>query len=136
MVGKIESEQAGGLADVVPLHQQTFRLIDYIIMYVTDSRATSGLVDDVAKITRRIGQFGSAPSDGRQTLHHLTVLTKIGLKQVVKALQQVSLSPVLFEKLALIDIPVSGADKPAARFGVKVNLRASATLVASVSPVA
>ena len=103
MVGEIESEQAGGLADVVSLHQQTFRLIDYIIMYVTDSRATSGLVDDVAKVAGRIGQFGSAPSDGRQPLHQLPVLTKIGLKQVVKALQQVSLSPVLFEKLALID---------------------------------
>ena len=103
MVGEIESEQAGGFADVVPLHQQTFRLIYYIMMYVTDSRATSGLVDDVAKITRRISQFGSTPSDGWQALHQLPVLTKIGLKQVVKALQQVSLSPVLFEKLALID---------------------------------
>ena len=26
MVGEIESEQAGGLADVVTLHQQNFRL--------------------------------------------------------------------------------------------------------------
>ena len=103
MVGEIESEQAGGLADVVTLHQQNFRLIDNVVVDVANSCATSCLVDNIAKITRRISQFESAPSDGRQTLHQLTVLTKIGLKQVVKALQQVSLSPILFEKLALID---------------------------------
>ena len=73
MVGIVETEQAGGLADVVPLHQQTFRLIYYIMMYVTDSSATSGLVDDVAKITRRIGQFGGTPSYGWQALHQLPV---------------------------------------------------------------
>ena len=86
MVGEIETEQAGGLADVVTLHQQTFRLIDYIIMYVTDSRATSGLVDDVAKITRRIGQLGGTPGYGGQALRQLTILTEIGLQQVVKVL--------------------------------------------------
>ena len=103
MVGIVETEQAGGLADVVTLHQQTFRLIDNVVVDVANSCATSCLVDDIAKITRRIGQFGGTPSDGWQALHQLPVLTKIGLKQIVKALQQVSLSPVLFEKLALID---------------------------------
>jgi hypothetical protein len=100
MVGEIESEQAGGLADVVTLHQQTFRLIDNVVVDVANGSATSCLVDNIAKIARRIGQFGGTPSDGRQTLHQLPVLTKIGLKQIVEALQQVSLSPVLFEKLA------------------------------------
>ena len=51
MVGEIESEQAGGLADVVSLHQQTFRLIYNIMMYIADGRAARCLVDDVTKIT-------------------------------------------------------------------------------------
>ena len=90
MVGEIESEQAGGLADVVTLHQQTFRLIYNIMMYVTDSRATSGLVDDVAKITRRIGQFGSAPSDvsGRTVVDYINQML---LMETSYLLQQTSL---------------------------------------------
>ena len=103
MMGKIETEQARGLADIVTLHEQALGLIDDVVVDVAYSCATSCLVDNVAKITRRISQFGSTPSDGRQTLHQLPVLTKIGLQQIVKALQQVSLSPILFEKLALID---------------------------------
>ena len=55
MMGKIKTQQAGSLADVMTLHQQTFRLIDDIIMDVTDGCAACSLVDDVAKITRRIG---------------------------------------------------------------------------------
>ena len=62
MVGEIESEQAGGLADVVTLHQQNFRLIDNVVVDVANSCATSCLVDNIAKITRRISQFESAPS--------------------------------------------------------------------------
>ena len=41
MVGEIESEQAGGLADVVTLHQQNFRLIDNVVVDVANSCATS-----------------------------------------------------------------------------------------------
>ena len=99
MVREIETQQTGGLADVVTLH----RLIDDVVVDVANGSATSCLVDNIAKITRRIGQFGGTPSDGRQALHQLAVLTEIGLKQIVKALQQVSLSPVLFEKLTLVD---------------------------------
>ena len=96
MMGKVKPQQAGGFTDVMSLHQQTFRLIDDIIMYVTDGCATRSLVDNVAKITWLIGQFGGAPGDSRQAVHQLTVLTKIGLKQVVKTLQQVGLSSILF----------------------------------------
>ena len=103
MMGKIETEQARGLADIVTLHEQALGLIDDVVVDVAYSCATSCFVDNIAKITRRIGQFGGTPSDGRLTLHHLPFLTKIGLQQIVKALKQVSLSPILFEKLALID---------------------------------
>ena len=52
MVGEIESEQAGGLADVVTLHQQNFRLIDNVVVDVANGSATSCFVDNIAKITR------------------------------------------------------------------------------------
>ena len=54
MMGKVETQQAGGLADVMPLHQKTLRLIDDIIMYITDSSAARGLVDNVTKVSGRI----------------------------------------------------------------------------------
>ena len=63
MVREVKTKQAGSLTDVMTLHQQTFRLIDDIIMYVTDGRAASSLVDDVAKVTGRIGQLGGAPGN-------------------------------------------------------------------------
>ena len=96
MVREVKTQQAGSLADVMTLHQQTFRLINNIIMYVTDGRAACCLVDNVTEIAGRLGQFGSTPCNGGQALRQLAVLTKIGLKQVVKALQQVRLSPILF----------------------------------------
>ena len=43
MMRKIKAKQAGSLADVMTLHQQAFRLIYNIIMYVADCRATRGL---------------------------------------------------------------------------------------------
>ena len=51
MMGEVETQQAGSLADVMTLHQQTFRLIYYIIMYVTDGCTARGLMDNVAKVT-------------------------------------------------------------------------------------
>ena len=48
MVWEIKSQQTGGLADVMPLHQQTFRLIDDVVVDVADSRAAGGFVDDIA----------------------------------------------------------------------------------------
>ena len=51
MVREVETEQAGSLADVMTLHQQTFRLIDNIVVDVADGRSTRCLVDDVTKIT-------------------------------------------------------------------------------------
>lgn len=68
MMREIKTQQAGSLADVMSLHQQTFRLIYYIMMDITDSRTACGFVDYVAKVTGRIGQLGGAPSDSWQTL--------------------------------------------------------------------
>ena len=57
MMGKIEAQEARGLADVVTVHQQTLGLVDDIIVDVTDGRSSCRLVDDVAEITWRIGQL-------------------------------------------------------------------------------
>ena len=57
MMGEIETEQARGLTDVMPLHQQTLRLIDNVVVDVADGRTARCLVDDVAKVTWRIGQL-------------------------------------------------------------------------------
>ena len=57
MVGEIEAEQARGLTDVVTIHQQTLGLIDDVVVDVTNGRSSRCLVDDIAKVTRRIGQF-------------------------------------------------------------------------------
>ena len=57
MMGKIEAQEARGLADVVAVHEQALSLVDDVIVDVADSRAACRLVDDVAEITRRIGQL-------------------------------------------------------------------------------
>ena len=57
MVREIETEESGGLADVVTLHQQIFRLIDNIIMYIADSCAACGFADNVAKVAGGICQL-------------------------------------------------------------------------------
>ena len=57
MMGKIEAEKARGFADVVAVHEQALGLVDDVIVDVADSRAACRLVDDVAEITRRIGQL-------------------------------------------------------------------------------
>ena len=57
MMGEIEAEQAGGLADVVALHEQTLGLIDDVVVDIADGCAACGLADEVAEIARRIGQF-------------------------------------------------------------------------------
>ena len=51
MVWIIETEKTGSLADIVPPHQQTFRLVYNIVVDVADGRSTRCLVDDVTKIT-------------------------------------------------------------------------------------
>ena len=71
MMGEVETQQAGSLADVMTLHQQTFRLINYIIMYVTDGCTARGLMDNVTKVTGHIGQFGGTPCSGGQALRQL-----------------------------------------------------------------
>lgn len=103
MMGEIETEQAGGFADGVTLHQQAFRLIDDVVVYVADGCAACGLVDQIAKVMGRVGQLGGTPGDGGQALGQLAVLAEIGLQQVVKTFQQVGLSPILFRQLALVD---------------------------------
>ena len=57
MMGKIEAKEARGLADVVAVHEQALGLVDDVIVDVSDGRSSCRLVDDVAKITWRIGQF-------------------------------------------------------------------------------
>ena len=57
MMGKIETEEARGFADVMTVHQQALGLVDDIVVDVADGRAACRLVDDVAEITRRIGQL-------------------------------------------------------------------------------
>ena len=57
MMGKIEAEEARGLADVVTVHEQALGLVDDIVVDVADGHSTCRLVDDVAEITRRIGQL-------------------------------------------------------------------------------
>ena len=68
MMRKVETEEAGGLADVVSVHQETLCLVNDVIVDVADGRATRCLVDDVAEITGRIGQFRGAIGDGGQTV--------------------------------------------------------------------
>ena len=57
MMGKIEAEKPRGLTDVVTVHEQALGLVDDVIVDITDGRSSCGLVDDVAEITRRIGQL-------------------------------------------------------------------------------
>lgn len=57
MMGKIETKEPRGLADVVAVHEQTLGLVDDIVVDVADGRSSCRLVDDVAEITRRIGQL-------------------------------------------------------------------------------
>ena len=57
MMGKTESEEARGLADVVAVHEQALGLVDDIIVDVADGGSSCRLVDDVAEITRRISQL-------------------------------------------------------------------------------
>ena len=57
MMGKIETQEARGLADVVTVHEQALGLVDDVVVDVADGRSSCRLVDDVAKITRRISQF-------------------------------------------------------------------------------
>ena len=68
MMGIIEAKEARGLADVVTVHEQALSLVDDIVVDVADGRAACRLVDDVAEITRRIGQFRSTIGNGGQAL--------------------------------------------------------------------
>ena len=57
MMGKIEAEEARGLTDIVTVHEQALGLVDDIVVDVTYGRSTCRLVDNIAEITRRIGQL-------------------------------------------------------------------------------
>ena len=50
MMGIVEAEQAGCLADVVPFHQQTLCLVDDVIVDVADGSSARGLVNYVAEV--------------------------------------------------------------------------------------
>ena len=57
MMGKIETKEARGLADVVAVHEQALGLVDDIVVDVADGGSTCRLVDNVAEITWRISQL-------------------------------------------------------------------------------
>lgn len=57
MMWEVEAEQTRGLADVMALHEQTFGLVDYIIVDVANGCPAGGFVDEVAKVARGISQF-------------------------------------------------------------------------------
>lgn len=57
MMGKIEAEEARGLADVVTAHEQALGLVDDVVMDVADGCSSCGFVDNIAEITRRISQL-------------------------------------------------------------------------------
>ena len=52
MMGKIETKEPRGLADVVAVHEQALGLVDDVVVDITDGRSTCRLVDDVTEITR------------------------------------------------------------------------------------
>ena len=54
---EVEAEQTRGLADVMALHEQTFGLVDDIIVDVANGCSAGGLVDEIAKVARGISQF-------------------------------------------------------------------------------
>ena len=103
MMWEVEAEQTRGLADVMALHEQTFGLVDYIIVDVANGCSAGGFVDEVAKVARGISQFRGTIGNGWQAVRQLTVLAEIGLQQVVEALQQVNFSPILFGELSLVN---------------------------------
>ena len=80
MIGKFEAEEVRGFADVVTVHQQALGLVDDVVVDVSDGSAACGLVDDVAEVTRRIGQFGSTIGNGGQAMSQLSILTEILLE--------------------------------------------------------
>ena len=57
MMGKIEAQEARGLADVVTVHEQALGLVDDVVVDVTDGCSPCRLVDNVAEITWRISQL-------------------------------------------------------------------------------
>lgn len=68
MMREVEAEEAGGLADVMSVHQETLCLVNDVIVDVADGRATRCLVDDVAEITGRIGQFRGTIGNSGQSV--------------------------------------------------------------------
>jgi len=50
VMGEVEAEEAGGLADVVAVHQQALGLVDDEVVDIADGGAARGLVDEVAEV--------------------------------------------------------------------------------------
>ena len=57
VVRELESEQSGSLIDIVPLHQQTFALVDHIGVDITDGCCTCRTTKQVAEVMRGIGHL-------------------------------------------------------------------------------
>ena len=104
VVREVKAQHAGGLVDVVALHQQALGLVDDVVVDVADGRTASCLVDEVSEITGRIGQFRGAIGDGGQAVKKLPVLAEVLLKQVVKTLQQIVATLVVLRELAQVTI--------------------------------
>ena len=103
MVGELETQQVGGFAHVVPVHQQILALFDHEGMDVADGRAAGGLVDDVAQIAGRVGQLSGAISDGRDSEVQLSAIQIVLPQKAVEPLQDIGGGFVFLRKLALID---------------------------------
>ena len=52
MVREIHAKEAGGLTDIVTLHEQVLGLVDNIIVDIPNSRAACCLMDNIAKVAR------------------------------------------------------------------------------------
>ena len=79
MVWIIETEKTGSLANVVAPHQQTFCLVDDIVMNIAYGISARLFADQVSKIAGRISQLRSTIGNGGQAVRQLPVLSEIGL---------------------------------------------------------
>ena len=89
MVRVIKSQKPGSFTDVVSVHQQVLALVDHIGVNVVDGGPARSLMNQIAEIARRIGQFRSTICHGGQPLLQLPAFQKIAFKQGVETLENI-----------------------------------------------
>ena len=89
VMGIVEAEQSGRLADVATVHQQAFALVDDIGVDVADGGAASSLVNHIAEIAWRIGQLRGTPCHSGKSIGELAAIEIVLFKQCMEAFQQV-----------------------------------------------